>query len=53
MNRRFVKVAALVVTGGFMLQIAGCGTIIAQIVAQNLLVTLLTNAIDGILGTTA
>ncbi len=53
MNRRIVKVAALIVSGGLMLQIAGCGTLIAQIVAQNLLVSVITNALDGLFASTS
>lgn len=51
MNRRTWKSVGLLVTGGVILQIGGCGAIIAEIIAQNVLVSVLTSALDGLFAT--
>lgn len=52
MRRRAMKLAALAAVGGVMLQVAGCGTVIVQLVAQNVLSAVLSALLSGLLGGT-
>lgn len=53
MKRRYYKIAALVVSGGTLLQFAGCGVALADMFAQNFIGLIVGNLITALLGLSA
>lgn len=47
MNRKSMKALALVACGGALLQVSGCATVILQLLAQNVISTLISSLIAG------
>lgn len=52
MNARMMKRIALVASAGVLLQVGSCGTLIAQIVANQVFTQVLRGILDSLLGTT-
>ena len=48
MSRKTFKAFALVASGGVLMQLAGCGTVILQFVVQNLVSGLISTLISGV-----
>ncbi len=48
MNRKTMKAFALVACGGALLQVSGCAVVILQLLAQNVISTLISSLISGI-----
>lgn len=52
MSRRVMKYAALVVSGGMVLQLAGCGALVADLAIQTLGSVVLNAIMTALLGST-
>jgi hypothetical protein len=48
MKRRTLKLAAMLGTGGLILQLGGCGGALAQLLVQNVLTTVISNALSAL-----
>lgn len=53
MNRRSLKILALITGGGLLLQTGGCGTLITQLVVQQVVSTILTSLLGAATAATA
>lgn len=50
MNARMMKRIALIASAGILLQVGGCGTLIAQIVANQVFTQVVRGILDALLG---
>ncbi len=48
MKRRTLKLAAMLGTGGLILQLGGCGGALAQLFVQNIIGTVISNALAAL-----